>query len=811
VRERLDHWFEAWGRWVASHHWLVIALTLLAAAVVGLQARHMTMDFTPDSFLAPGHVERVRYDAMRRQFGSDSVALIAIRSDAIWTAEFLNWLRDLHSALEERVPHLDEVTSLVNARSTRGEADSLIVEDLMEQWPETPAEIAAVRDRALANPVYRGLLIAPEQNLTTLLVTLNALSVEQGDALAGFDDDFEAAGGVESDAEAAALQPFLSGNERDAATRVIEATLAEFVQPGQEVHLVGTPVVAERSITLTQNNTIRFTAVALVMILGALSFLFRRPVGAVLPVLVALLSIVVTFGVAGIRGSPLGVTTQMIPSLLMAVGTSSSIHLLVLFFQFFDAGRTRREAVAQALGHSGLPILLAGLTTAGGLASFNAAELAGVRDVGFLAPIGIGVGVFLTLSLLPALLVAVPIARREQTAESAEAGVLVRWLVRVGDLATGRPGMVTVVSLVVAFVVGAGSLRLYYVFDPITFLKEGDPLRVSTDIVGRDLGTVGNIDVIIDTGEVNGLHEPELLERFAELHRRIPDLRGGLDREIEVGKTISFIDILKEIHQALNENRPEFYSVPDSRPLAAQELLLFENTGADDLEDFVDSQFSKARVTMRVPWIAPSAFGDFLPDSAALFREVLGPDVDIEFTGLMPLMSVAQEEMRIGLIRSYALAILIITPMMMLLIGSVRGGLVSMVPNLMPIGMVLGLMGWVGLELNVFTMMVGCIAIGLAVDDTIHIIHQFYRYLGVSGSAREAVRSTMQTTGKALFTTSIVLSLGFIVYTMAGMRNLEALGVVTTTSILLAFLADIVVAPALLTLVSRNRQHRGAP
>jgi hypothetical protein len=447
------------------------------------------------------------------------------------------------------------------------------------------------------------------------------------------------------------------------------------------------------------------------------------------------------------------------------------------------------------------------MTTAGGLASFNAAELAGLRDVGILAPVGIGVGVLLTLSLLPALLVSVPFARRAPVEASDESSVLVRGLVRIGDVATGRPALVAASAVALALVVGSGAARLYYVFDPLTFLKEGDPLRVSTEVVGRDLGTVANIDVIVDTGQVNGLHDPALLARLEQLMRRIPDLRGGLAREVEVGKTVSFVDILKEIHQALNENRAEFYSVPDSRPLASQELLLFENTGADDLEDFVDSQFRKARITMRVPWIAPSGFGDLLPDSEALFRETLGPDVDLEFTGLLPLMSVAQEEMRVGLLRSYALAILIITPMMMLLIGSVRGGLVSMVPNLMPIGMVLGLMGWVGLELNVFTMMVGSIAIGLAVDDTIHIIHQYYRYLAVTGDGREAVRSTMRTTGKALLTTSIVLSLGFIVYTLAGMRNLEALGIVTTASIVLAFLADIVVAPALLTLVSGHRQH----
>jgi predicted RND superfamily exporter protein len=127
-----------------------------------------------------------------------------------------------------------------------------------------------------------------------------------------------------------------------------------------------------------------------------------------------------------------------------------------------------------------------------------------------------------------------------------------------------------------------------------------------------------------------------------------------------------------------------------------------------------------------------------------------------------------------------------------------------MIPNLMPIILVLGAMGWAGLELSVFTMMTGSIAIGLAVDDTIHFIHQFYRYRSVTGSARIATRETMRTTGLAMLTTSIVLSFGFIVFVFAEIRNLVAFGIVTTASIALAFITDIVVTPALLTLVSRR-------
>jgi predicted RND superfamily exporter protein len=328
---------------------------------------------------------------------------------------------------------------------------------------------------------------------------------------------------------------------------------------------------------------------------------------------------------------------------------------------------------------------------------------------------------------------------------------------------------------------------------------------VSTRTIDAKMGGSGSFEIVVDTGRENGLHEPAFMLALEQLHGSVP--RIPLERA-GVRKTLSLADILKEIHQALNENRSDHYAIPEDRQLIAQELLLFENSGSDDLEDFVDSRFSKARFTARVPWAPGRYYEEFLANLEDLAQATF-PEAKVQVTGMTSLIVVAAERLRRGMMRSYGLALMIITPLMMLLIGSLRGGLASMIPNLAPILCVMGGMGLVGIKLDVFTMLIGSIAIGLAVDDTIHFMHGFYRRFAETGDTRGSVRDTLATTGNALLTTSIVLSTGFIVFAFASMWNLVLFGVLTSLAIALAFLADVIVAPALVTLATRGKKPPG--
>jgi predicted RND superfamily exporter protein len=771
---------------------------VLVAVGLGTQLQHISFDTHPEKFLTQGHPTRERYSEFRRQFGQDDTIAVTIRAPQIFDLRFLTWLRDLHRALEERVPSLDEVKSLINARSTRGKGDELIVEDLLEDWPRTPTDLERVAKIAHANPLYRDLLISEDGHLTTLTVRLSTYS-----SLGAAFDEF---GGFEDDAVADHELKFLTGTETVQAVKVVHEVVDEFARDGVEIYVAGNPVLTMRLVTDMQRDMRVFLSLSLVTIMIVLALLFRRAAGVFLPLLVVGLSLVCTFGLAGIRGEPLNVSAQIIPTFLLAVGSSAAIHLLVIFFQRYDRGASRQEALAGALGHSGLPIVMTGFTTAGGLASFLAAELNPVRELGMLTPTGVLVGLIYCLVLLPSLLMVVPLRRKADLNPEGQPGLIERALVRGGDMAVSRPWTVIGVTALIILLGGLGAARLIFVHDPMTWFPETDPLRVSTDLIDSEMGGTLSMEMVADSGVENGLHRPAVMNALAELGERAPEFRG--EHGIRVRKTLSVADILKEIHQALNENRPEFFVIPQERRLIAQELLLFENSGSDDLEDFVDTQFKKARFTIRGPWVAPQFYGPFIPEVESAFREALGPEIEVSTTGLMPMFTAALEALRIGMFRSYTLALIIITPLMMLLIGSLRGGLVSMVPNLAPIICALGFIGWVDLGLDMFKIMIGSIAIGLAVDDTIHFMHNFYRFFGESGNARESVRKTLRTTGRALLTTSVVLTLGFLTYTFSAMRNLAHFGVITAVAITLAFLADVIVAPALVTVATRGKKVR---
>jgi predicted RND superfamily exporter protein len=290
-----------------------------------------------------------------------------------------------------------------------------------------------------------------------------------------------------------------------------------------------------------------------------------------------------------------------------------------------------------------------------------------------------------------------------------------------------------------------------------------------------------------------------------ELRRRSSSLQVD---QIVVGKVISLVDVAKETNQALHENRSDFYTIPESRELVAQELLLFENSGSDDLEDLVDSQFSRARMTIKVSMADAIHFESFIDRIDVIFRETLGDDVDYSFTGLMVILGGTMNAMMRSMVKAYLIAFAIITPMLILLIGRVRMGLIAMIPNLAPIIVILGLMGWTGLPIDAFTLLIGSIAIGLAVDDTIHFMHHFRSNFESTGDVKESIQMTLRSTGQALLYTSVVLAAGFFIYTFASMRNLLNFGFLTGLTIILAFLADLILAPALLTLVVRPAMSR---
>jgi uncharacterized protein len=802
IRYRIEEWFASFADFIFDNRLKAIMLMLGITLACISQLPKIAIDTSTEGFLHKKDPILLDYNHFRDQFGRDEVVIVAIKTPNVFDPIFLGKLKEIHEALESEVPYIDDITSLINARNTRGEADTLIVEDLMEKWPKTQADLAELKRRVMSNRMYRNMLISESGGFVTIVIRTQSMSSqgENMDPLTGFDDEPETI--PVSDITENPAPKYLTDAENSEVVRAAQDIVDRFQSSENPIYLAGSPSVTHFLKQSLMNDMRKFVVLSLLIVAVVLYFMFRRVSGFILPLVVVILSLLTTMAIMAMTGTAIKVPTQILPSFLLAVGVGTSVHILAIFYQRFDQKGDKREAIAYALSHSGLAVIMTNITTASGLMSFSTAEVAPVADIGIFAGIGVLLAFVYTLVLIPAFLSLIPLKPQSHARKQGQISMMDRFLKAVGSFSTRRPWPILIVSGVIIVVSLFFASQLTFSHHPLGWFPENNPVRVASETIDEELRGSLSLEVIIDTGKENGLYDPDLLQRLDKAADYMETLDYGV---YFVGKAWSLTSILKETNQALNENRKPFYRVPQDRDLVAQELLLFENSGSDDLEDLVDSQFSKARLTLKVPFRDVILSADLLRDVPAYFEENF-PEADIMLTGLMSLLGRILVQAVHTMAKSYVIAIVIITILMIILIGKLRIGLLSMIPNLTPILLTLGLIKVLGFPLDLFTMMVASIAIGLAVDDTIHFMHNFRRYYETGQDAEKAVFDTLHTTGRAMLVTTIVLSLGFFIFMFATMNNLTSFGLLTGFTIIMALASDYLIAPALMVVVNPKPQ-----
>ncbi len=803
TRGRIEAAFARFGWGVIRWRWLVIlsCTTLSFGLISGLQ--YFRIDNSDEAFLAKDDPERLRYEAFQRQYDTDDLIMVIVRPLEVFDFAFLERLRAFHNEIEAKLPYLDDVTSLLNARNTYGRDDELVVEDLFENWPRTDAELAAIRERIFSNPLLVNNLISGNGEYVVLRIKPFTYSMTgpQIDALEGFDDADELG--------ASALEPIsLTEAEGREMVEILYTIRDAYESPEFQIYVFGGPAMEHAMAHVMQDDVSTFLLLSNGAIMLLLIILFRRVSGVVLPLAVVLLSMLSAMGAMSWVDIPFSITLNMLPAFLIVVGVCDSIHILVIVYRQLDAGMPRDEAIVHALSHSGLAVVMTSVTTAAGLLSFSVAQLAPVAQLGVVAPFGVMLAMVYSLVLLPAVLAVSPLKRKRRGRDVGIAAVGSA-LARLGDSVTTHPGRVIAAWVLLLLVASPGIQRVHFSHDGMKWFPKEDPIRRAADLIDEEFEGAGGLEVIIHTGRENGLHDPDIMRRIEQAMRHTETLMVD-DRKIS--QAFSLVDIVKETHQALNENRPEFYRLPVERKLLAQELLLFENSGSDDLEEMTDSQFSQARMSLRMHWVDAMVMPAFLERLKPELTAILGPGLDIELTGGGVMFSRIFENVIVTLTRSYVLALLTITPLMVLLIGSLKRGLVAMIPNLIPVYLVIALMGFRGIPLDMTTLLIGGVVLGLAVDDTIHFMHKFNRYYEITGDPAAAVHETLITTGSALLFTSIVLGIGFGIFMGGYMVNIFWFGLLSSTAVVVAFVADVTLAPALMMLVAPKRSElAGSP
>lgn len=787
---KVEYGFELLGLAMGRRPWLWLFACLLIVAALASQLPHLKQDSSIEGFLPKDSDTIQSYLRFKEIFGRDETFVIAIDVENPYTQKFSTQLHRLQQELLDEVPYIAKVDSIANARYTHGENDTLYVDELLpETLPDDPSEIEKLRNYAVTNENYSNFLIAEDGKMVTLVVRLNSFNYEKdenGELHRRYLDETDMLSAYSK------LHEIVDRN-RGVISDYIELT-------------GGMPISLELS-ELTRLDFILLSGLANLIIGFVLLLIFKRLSGVLFPLIVMLFGVTVTMSFMAIFGTPIQVSTSILPAFLLSVCVGDSIHLLAIFYRHYDEGDEKIHALAKSMGHSGLAMLFTSITTAAGLMSFATSDLTMVSALGIYGALGSLVAFFLSISILPCLIALTPIKRRALHQD--ESKNMHRFLAWCAYFSIRYAKVIVLVGVALL----AGSMyfasQIKFSHYPLGWLPQDNPYTVAIKKFEQRMGSTSSIEVVLDTGKDRGVLNPGFLRAMDEIQQEVI----SWDTEnYSIAKAISVTNIIKETNRALHDNADEYYSIPDDPNLISQELFMVEMDEPDDLYNVVDNDYRIARMTITSTWFDGVYMQSLLSKLQARLDEAMLPyDVKTSFTGVSPIMGVTFAKMLVSTAESYGLAVISITFMMVLLIGNAKLGLLSMIPSLLPILMVLAIMQLLGIRLDMLTMLIGSIAIGLTVDDNIHFMHGFRRLYIKTGDPAYAIERTLMSTGRAMLITSIVLSLGFLVYIKAQMTIMASFGIITAGCIVLALLASYLVAPALMFLANKTWHHHENP
>lgn len=801
-RQRIETLFAAMARQFYRHRCKTLLTTFLLIGTLAAFIPRTEIDTSAPALLRDNDPARIAYNDFRNQFDENDLIVIAITPPLVFQIGFLKRLRSFHHDLEQEVPYIKRITSLINVRDTYGRDDELVVGELMETWPRTPEDVAHIKQRALRNPFYTNSLLSADGRVTTIILETEATLSETGDVdlLAGFDDHSRPAAADRGGPAPDKIAPrYFSEKENREVVTAIEQVMQRYQHPNFRLSSAGEPIVMDVYNRAMERDIVMVIALSLLTIAVFLALLFRRVSGVLLPEMVIISGLLTTAGLLALFKVSIKLTTIVLPGFLLAVSVGYAVHILSIFYVRYQNGQNKEDATAYAVGHSGLAVVLTAVTTAASLFSFAFAELTAIADLGFFGATGVLLAMVYTFIMLPASIALIPIRRKATDREAKKAVVMDRILLSFSNVATRHPRKIVSGTLLLFAIAIYYTCQVSYSHNVLNWIADHEPVKRDVPYIDRQLKGTVILEILLDTREDNGVQDPEFLDGLEKLTR---ELQQYATAHLYVGKVFSINDIIKETHRSLHANDPGFYRLPADRGTIAQELLLFENSGSEDLERLVDRNYRLVRVSVKVPWSDAMHLRELVAFVQSKAHTDLPGVKTVTVTGIPAILSRSIPASLHSMAKSYLIAFVVITFLMIYHVGNVKIGLLSMISNLLPIFMTIGLMGFFEIKIDMSTIMIGSIAIGIVVDDTLHFMYNFRKYYEDSGDAAFAIRKTMLGTGRALLLTSLILSSGFFILMTASLSLLIVFGFLTGLTIIFALLADFFVNPALMVLVT---------
>jgi uncharacterized protein len=741
-----------WGRVISLA--LILALSWLAA----LSVTSLRIDRSDDNLISPDHAGWPAYNQMTADFGIESSLLIYARAGDLWTQERLRQLEDVVIALGD-LPDVISVDSIFTATNIRDKGDFVDAGPLVDMVPDDPERIAELRADALYSPVLIGNVISADGEGTAIAVTFKDNPEDADHGLKVFED--------------------------------VERVIAPLRTNFDPVFQVGGPrLMVEIDQGLFSDLAVLVPAAMGILILTTLLFL-RSFTGALIPLATSVVSLLWTLGFMAAVGIPLTLMTAVVPALIIVIGSVEDVHLFSAYLEGIanQAKPKRKVAIAFMARRVGLPILITSLTTAIGFATNAISDIPLIREFAIASAFAMIANLLATILIIPILLkILGPMKSSVATGDGRPRG-LIGYVVGIIEAINERFSKWVIgvsVVLLVGFSFSIPDIRVTN--DPMSYFEAEHPFVADVNTLHDELSGVQVFSVVLESFRKGGFRTPEGLAQLAAA-QAVVDSQGAYD------KTMSLANLLALMNQEMHQGDTSYMQVPDTLDDIDLYLLSFQRA---DLESYVTEDYSRARIVVRHNLTDSMTLNQLVKDLNAGLSEVLGPDISFAATGKNLMINDVAESLVSGQVSSLLLLLLIIFGIFSFVYTSPLAGLLAMVPNLIPVIMNFGLMGMLGLPLNPGTAMVAAIAIGIAIDDTIHLMTRYGAECKKQPNQTLAARNAIRSESVPIMSTSAGLALGFGALTLSEFSVVAQFGALAAATMVYALLADLLIMPILL-------------
>jgi predicted RND superfamily exporter protein len=756
----------SFGNWVIRFRWWVVLATLLIVLAAASGGRFLGFSTDYRVFFSKDNPQLLAFETLQNTYTKNDNVMFAVepKDGKVFTRETLAIIEEI-TRESWQIPYSIRVDSVTNFQYTWSEEDDLIVQDLVENALNfTDAHLKKAKEVALAEPLLLNRLITLKTDITGINVTIN--------------------------------RPQKTITETPEVVTFAREMKDKFQKkyPNVNIYLTGV-VFMDNAFNEAGEGDMKSLVpfmYGIVLIIMALSL--RTFWGTLTTILIMAFSILTGMGIAGWSGILLTPISANAPTIILTLAVADSIHILVTLFYEMRHGKPKYEAIQETLRVNHQPVFITSLTTAIGFLSLNFSDSPPFRDLGNIVAVGVMAAYIYSVFFLPAMMAILPL--RVKTVSSSHNGfidTLGDWVIHNRNLLFW--GMIIIITFL--------SIQIPRNIIDEKFNEYFDTryqFRIDNDYVEEHLTGFESIEYSLGAGESGGISNPEYLkklEEFADWYRQQPG----------VMYVSTLTDTMKRLNKNMHGDKESYYRLPEQRDLSAQYLLLYELSlpFGLDLNNQINIDKSSTRFTAILESISTQHALD-LENSAQEWLKKNAPP-EMASHGASPLIMFSHIAMRNidSMMVGTLAALLLISAILIAVLKSFKLGLISTVPNLVPMFMTFGIWGWFVGEIGLAVSVVAPVALGIIVDDTVHFLSKFRRArMELGKSTEEAVRYSFHTVGTALFLTSVILVCGFLVLTFSGFRMNVQLGFMTTISILCALLADFLFLPALLLKLDRT-------